>query len=109
MSCLTSLNLSPLIGKIQIIPALQDWQRPDEISDIWYTINNKLKLLVIFKCEPPQGINHQQVHNEGTEVQTLESEQNVLVMFLALGKKKVSMCPEGQREYICKEIYTKCI
>ena len=73
---------------MQIIPALQDWQRPDEISDIWYTINNKLKLLVILKCEPSQGINHQQAHNEGTEVQTPDSEQNVLVMFLALGKKR---------------------
>ena len=93
---------------MKIIPALQNWQRPDEISDIWYTINNKLKLLVIFQCEPPPGINHQQVHNEGIEVQTPESEQNVLVMFLALGKK-VSMCLEGQREYICNEIYTKCI
>ena len=93
---------------MQIIPALQNWQRPDEISDIWYTINNKLKLLVIFKCEPPPGINHQQVRNEGTEVQTPESEQNVLVTFLALGKK-VSTCLEGQKEYICNEIYTKCI
>ena len=40
-------------------------------------------------------------------MRTPQSEQNVLGMFLALGKK-VSMCPEGQREYTCKEIYTKC-